>query len=908
MVVPLALDLLGTPRVAHGDEIALPTRKSLALLAYLALAGPAPRARLAALLWSEQPEDEARRNLRQELHRLQATPAGAWIAPGGDELALREGVLIDVAQFRAAAAQRRIEAAAGLYRGPLLLGLELRGATGFMEWLAAEREALARLWRAVAAERARQFEADGDLDEALRIVRALVDDDPLQEAHHREAMRLQHARGDRAGALAQYERLCALLRDELALAPLPETTALARRIQLAQEQEAPAAASAAQPELRAPLIGRDQAWMQLGAAAGRLALIEGEAGVGKSRLAEEFARAQGTLVLVKGREISRDTPFYPVAEALLQAWRADTAWFERLDPVWQAEVARLLPALAGSEERSELPAAEARGRFLEGLAVALLTAVGSGSVLFDDLQWFDGASAELVAHLARRAHRARLLATLRSDASAVPEAVRAAVESLARDGLLARIALAPFSEAETLAFVRVLSGSAGANVFSRRLHAATAGNPLFILESLRDLFGAGLLWREQGTWATPYDEETEDYRELPLSPSVRDAVLRRIDRLGQGTRRLLEAGSLAGDGFETEWLGACTALTEWELVDAIDVAARANVIAPFGRGYRFSHDLVRRSLDDALSPERRRLLHRRLAQALEAAGATPAEIARHLEQAGRAREAIAHRVRAAEAAARVYEVREVLAQYQRALDDGAHDAEAFRIHAARIDHLRNQGDRAGWEAALAAMHALAPTLGDVTASLDLAVRRAVYYFETNRYAEGLQVATEARNRLQASLDPLDDAKLLLEMGAALRGLGHVNEAQAHLLEALERFRDKLPLKHANAAFWLSMLALDRGDLQTAEHFAQLAAAGSRAAGHRRGHAMSQWTIAEIALKRGDIERALRLMEASLAEAREIGSRSLQRELIEALLQRLNELGRADDAARWQRELATLASR
>lgn len=903
MAAPLMLDLLGTPRVAQDSEIVLPTRKALALLAYLALAGPTPRARAAALLWSEQSEDEARRNLRQELHRLQATPAGAWIAAVGDELALRDGVQVDVALFRSAVAQRRFDDAAALYRGPLLQDLDLRGARGYTDWLAAQREALTRIWRAVAAERARRVEAAGEPLEALRIVRALIEDDPLQEAHHREAMRLLHLTGDRAGALAQYERLCALLRDELALAPLPQTAALARRIQLAQEQQAPPAAATAQPELRAPLIGRDEAWMQLGAAAGKLALIVGEAGVGKSRLAEEFARANGALLRVKGREISRDTPFYPIAEALLQAYHADTAWLERLDPVWQAEVARLLPALSGSDEHSELLPAEARGRFLEGVTAALLTAAGSGCVLFDDLQWFDAASAELVAHVVRRAQRARLLATMRSDEDAACAAVGAALEALGRDGLLARIALAPLTEAETLALVRVLSGSAGARVFSRRLHAATAGNPLFILESLRDLFGAGLLWREDGTWATPYDDATEDYRELPLSPSVRDAVLRRIDRLGQGTRRLLEAASLAGDGFEAEWLGACTALNEFELIDALETAARANVIAPFGRGYRFSHDLVRRALDESLSAERRRLLHRRLARALEAAGAAPGEIARHLEEGGRAREAIALRVRAAEAAARVYEVREALAQYQRALDDGAQGAEAFRIHAARVDHLRNEGDRAGWEAALAAMQALEPALDEAQASLDLAIRHAVYCFETGRYAEGLALAEAARTRLRGRIDPLDDAKLQLEMGAALKGLGRADEAEAHLLEALERFRDRLPLKHANAAFWLSVLALDRGDLERAERYAQLAADGSRAAGHRRGHAMSQWTIAEIALKRGDVERALALMEASLAEAREIGSRSLQRELTEALVQQLDRLGRAEDAARRRLELA-----
>jgi DNA-binding SARP family transcriptional activator len=900
----LSLALLGPPRVALETEFALPTRKAMALLAYLALTGAAPRARSAALLWSEQPDDEARRNLRQELHRLQLTPAGQWIAASADTLVLRSGVLTDVAQFRAAVEAGDFARATALHRGSLMEDFELRGAAGFMDWLAAEREAVARTWRLALAARARAAEAAGELDVAATTLRALVGEEPLQEAHHRELIRLLQRLGDRQAALAQFEHLRALLRAELALDPLPETVALARRIQSMPDTAPPAAASP-QPELHPPLIGRAGAREQLRAAAGKLALIEGDAGVGKTRLAEEFAQSAGPLLRIKGREISRETPFYPVAEALLQAYLDDTAWFDRLDPVWQTEVARLLPSLSDGADRSELPAPEARGRFLEGLATALLTAAQGGSLLFDDLQWFDAASAELVAHVVRRAHRVVLLATMRGGDGNAPSPVRAALDGLARDGLLARIALSPLDEEEVLALVRALSGAAGAVVFSRRLHAATEGNPLFILESLRDLFGAGVLRREEGTWSTPFDDETEDYRELPLSPSVRDAVLRRIDRLGQGVRRLLEAASLAGDRFDADCIGACTALSENEIVDAVDLAMQSNLIVAAAADYRFSHDLVRRSLDDSLGPERRKLLHRRLAGALEECGAAPAEVARHLEAAGRAREAIRFRVRAAEGAARVYEISEALAQYQLALDDGAAGAAAFRIHAARVDHLRNRGDRAGWEAALAAMQALEAELADDTASVELAVRRAVHLFETGQYAQALAVAEQTLQRLRGRIDPLDEAKLMLEMGAALKGLGRFGEAQSRLLEALQRFSGKLPLKHANAAFWLSVLALDQGELDDAERWAQVAADGSLQAGHRRGHAMSQWTIAEIALKRGEPARAIDLMEQAVAEARAIGSLSLQRELAGALVLRLEQLGRLDDAERWRREQASL---
>ena len=908
MAAPLALDLLGLPRVAQGEEIALPTRKALALLSYLALTGATTRARLAALLWSDQPEEDARRNLRQELHRLQSTPAGAWITVNGDELALHPTALIDVARFTAAAAAGDYAEAAALYRGPLLQDFEVKGASAFMDWLASQREVIARTWRAALAGQARRLEAEQDLAGALRLVRLLLEEDPLQEAHHREAMRMLSLLGDRGGALAQYERLCSLLRTELALDPLPETAALARRIHLAQEQASLATRDAAPPGLQPPLIGRDDAWTLLGTAAGKLALIEGAAGVGKSRLADEFGSAYGTVLRIKGHEISRDTPLYPVAEALLQAWRADTAWFERLDPVWQDEVARLLPALSGGDESSELPAAEARGRFLEGLTIALLTAASGGCVVFDDLQWFDGASAELVVHVARRAHRVRLIATARTDEVGEHTPVRAALDALARENLLVHVPLEPLTEAEVLTLVRALSGSPGARVFSRRLHAATAGNPLFILESLRDLFSAGVLWREEGTWATPYDEDTEDYRELPISPSVREAVLRRIDRLGESVRRLLEAASLAGDGFSLEWIGTCTALSELELVDAADCAVHSNLLNESASGFQFAHDLIRRSLDDALTAERRKLLHRRLAGAMESSGVPAAEVARHLEAAGRRAEAIRHRIRAAEAAAHMYALPEALAQYDAALADGAGGADAFRIQSARIEVFRNLGDDAGRQVALAAMAQSAAEIDDPSTQVELAVKRTVNHFEHDRYEAALQTAQGALDQLRGCIDAASEAALLLELGATLKALGRIDEAEANLLVALENFRDVSPLKYANCAYWLCQCAIERGDLARAESLCDISLQATERAGYRRGHSLSLSTSAELAFRKGDVTAGLDRLESAYREALEIGSLPLQRGFLESLIEHLKRCGRADEAERRGQVLAALTPR
>lgn len=893
----LELALLGRPRVTvAGAEVALPTRKSVALLAYLALAGPTPRSVLAALLWSGKPDDAARRNLRQEIHRLQQTPVAGWIEAGAETLRLREGFVLDVPGWRGGAGSPQFPAGVP---AELLEGFELRGGEGFMDWLRAERDAMQQSRQDAIRRAAAAREAAGDPQGALDLLRDGLAAVPADEALTREAMRLSHQVGDPAAALELFERLRSRLASELDAQPDRETVALWQRVRSASAAGPAANAGAASVELKSPLIGREAAWQQIAEARQALVLIDGDAGVGKSRLALEFVHARGAaLLVIKGREVSRETPLYPVADALMSAYQDDSRWFDLLDPAWRREVARLLPSLSEADGTPAAgPLVEARARFLEGLSAALLTAAGAGTIVFDDIQWYDATTAELMAHLVRHRPRARLLATARSTELPRDAAAQQALEAIARDGELLRLTLSPLSETQVLALVRAMSGSRAAAAFSRRLHAATAGNPLFILESLRDLFAAGVLWHEKDTWGTPFDEQTEDYRELPLSPSVRDAVLRRIDRLGEPVRRMLEAASLAGDGFELDWLVDCTGLPEQALADATDRAMQAELIAASASGLRFTHDLVRRSLDEALGGERRKLLHRRLADALRRAGAPAADIAAHLEAGQRGAEAAAHRVQAAQAAARVFAQGEALAQYDLALADGVDLATAFDIHSARVELLRNLDDDTRRAAAIDAMAAaLAEGADESHRRVELAVKQAVNHFEHGRYAEARHTARDAIDALRDRIDPVDEAALLLEFGAASKAAGLLGEAEAALSTALERYRGVSALKHANCAYWLCQCAIERGDLARARELCEVSLVATAAAGYRRGHAMSLSVRAELAFRGGDEPAGLRDLMQAHAEAREIGSLPLRRAFEQLLIDRLQAAGRHDEAA------------
>ena len=704
----LELILFGPPQVLHdGAAVALPVRKTLALLAYLAIEGRTPRHRLADLLWPDLDESASRRNLRRVLHRLRAAGLGDAIVSDDDHVELGD-VVSDLAAFDRALAAGRDEVAESLARRPLLDGLEVDDAPAFVEWLQRRRDQVAKAWRAAATRRAAACEASGDLAEAIALHERLLDAEPLREETWRDLMRLHDARGNRGIALALYARCQALLRDELHLDPLPQTLRLAERIAARGELPAEAAAerAAAAPfDARSiPFVARDRELAALAAHPEAVVLIEGDAGVGKSRLAAEAwarrARERGVAaeapLRVRFAEMSSSTPFHAVADALRAPGVA--ARLPDLGRVWRADLARLLPewgeAGAGAAAATGSAPAEARARLLEALAQAL--AVGSGGsqmVVFDDVQWADASSVELMVHLAHRHAQAptvlpRVLATARTAELALNPAAAPAVVALAAEGALARLTLAPFDEWSMLQLVQRLSGRDGGVRFAARLNDATGGNPFFALETMRALIESGELQAdpEQG-WSTRYDETTTDYAELPLPASVIEAVRSRVARLGPAAVRLVETAALAEDGSTLAELQGATALSDWEALEGIERAMAAHVVAREGDGYRFVHDLVRAAIAGSLGVERRRLTHARLAAALERSDVPAARIAAHWQAAGASGRARKAWLRAADAALALHAHREAASHFERAGDLAEDDEEALTHYDSAVERM-----------------------------------------------------------------------------------------------------------------------------------------------------------------------------------------------------------------------------
>ncbi|HZI38747.1 MAG TPA: BTAD domain-containing putative transcriptional regulator [Acidimicrobiia bacterium] len=423
-----------------------------------------------------------------------------------------------------------------------------------------------------------------------------------------------------------------------------------------QAEPVPAAAFAA----RTPYVGREAERSELarlvdgaGRGQGSLVLIGGEPGVGKTRLTEELgseAAAKGFRVLI-GRCYESDgaPPYVPFVEIFEQALAA-TPSPEAIRAILgdeAPEVAKLVPGLRRRfpdiPAPLELPPEQERYYLFNSLRDYLARAA-AGRPLFlvlDDLHWADEGTLLLLEHLSERIPRLAVLAigTYR-DTEVTPEhRLARPLEGLLRRRLAHQLSLKRLPEEGVTALLRVLSGQEPPPLLVTAVHAETQGNPFFTEEVFKHLAEEGRLYDEDGRFRS---EVT--IGELEVPESLRLVLGRRLERLGDNGRRALAAAAVVGRAFTYELLEALGELAPEPLLDALEEAQRARLIAPLSDSpdedrLLFSHELIRQTLLAELSPPRRRRLHLLVADTLERLCATTldeqaSEIAHHLTQAG----------------------------------------------------------------------------------------------------------------------------------------------------------------------------------------------------------------------------------------------------------------------------------
>lgn len=620
------LRLLGAPRLelAGGDTHAL-ERHTAALLVLLALNGPTPRAKAAALVWPEVDEQHANNSLRQRIFKLRQI-AGRDVIVTDRLIALAD----DIGHDLYLPLSRLADDPEGC-QGELLGSLEFADCSELDEWVGVARQRWRSELARALAELASRLEGEGRIATALRMSERLVELDPTQEHAHRRVMRLHYLRGDRAAALTAFDRCRLLLRAELGVLPDRETQDLQRLIENSEVPGTRATAPRPVAVLRPPrLIGREAEWHRLVEARilRQAVLIIGEAGIGKSRLLADFAAGHQCHV-VRARPGDAAVPYAAMARVLRAAFEQ---WGIASGGTWVPEIARILPELGPSAPGQLQPL---RLRQAIEKALGAKAAQGLLTIALDDVQFADAASLELVPALSVRGRHAEepVQWLLASRPVELPAPLRAWAAAQDADALVT-LQLAPLSgpAVEQLLDSLALPGF-DASRWAPALLRHTGGNPMFILETLRSLLGQGA-------------DRARVPDRLPLPTDVATLIELRLQQLSSEALNLARVAALAGQDFTPELAAQALETRVIDLAEPWRELEDAQII----RENAFAHDLILEATRRTVPMPVARALHRNIARILESAGAPAARIGAHWRDANEPARAAVQFMLAGEAA------------------------------------------------------------------------------------------------------------------------------------------------------------------------------------------------------------------------------------------------------------------
>jgi DNA-binding SARP family transcriptional activator len=887
----LHIFFLGQQAIADEEtgEILTRSSRTVALLAFLAVhAGlPQTRQRIAGLFWPDSTDAQALTNLRRELHHLRHVLGDEpSLVVTSSDLCWRdtETSCVDIRIFdrerKAAMAVANdstgilahATSAIAQYGGDFLPGM-------YDDWVLTARAQLERqcvdLSDLICETRMRT----GDLTGAVDVARRRIQLQPLEESGYRTLMQLQADLGDRAGAVTTYHHCASVLERELGVIPDAVTRQAFERL-MARADATGARVPPLEPAVgrsgfAAQMIGRSQEFGHLqglwrAATAGHpgLALVRGGAGVGKTRLVTEvaeFARQHGAVVASsRCFGTSGRLALAPVADWLRSpAVRSAT---ETLDPAWRAEVDRLVPSegrrqrAAGSRAMID---AWQRLRFFEGLARALL-AVGRPMVLvLDNMQWCDQETLAFLTFCLELSATTEILVagTLRDDNIDQEPQLDAWTAQMRATGLLTELSLNPLEAADTARLAEAISGRPLSEPESSLLHATTGGFPLYVIEAARGSV-------DRGGTSLPEGDLT--------------AVLR--NRIESATASAQEVAGLAaavGADFTLDLLTEASDLEADVVVGAVDELWRRRIMREFRDGYDFSHDLLRETAYAQVSPPKRWLLHRRIAQGLELLHAADTDIvaARLAEQyarGGRPARAVAYYRRAADVAADVFAYAEAIRLHREALSivhrlpggrerDGQ-ELEVLEAMAAPLNAKYGYSSTELQETLERSLN-LAESLGREDSTLRGLVSLWTSRFVQGRIADGYRIATRALTLVELGSEMSGPAHFAVggsavSLGMPAEGLRHLELAATQASGAVSLSVGTRPDVHGTAwaahAHWL--LGHDQDAVSSCDDAVQLA----RSIGHPYSLAVAL-AFAGITRQIGDDMPGLRQVVDELRE-------------------------------------------
>lgn len=883
----------------------IPSRKARSLLAFLVMNRDRTHTRdlLAGTFWPDLPDPEARRRLSRALWHIRARidrdTAERRITTAGDMVFIssRARIQLDVEQFRNLLDESRLASvsdsgeerhllalAVSLYDGDLLEGF-------YEDWALASREELRQDFLRASRRLCDLTTATGDYQAALAHARLLTRHDPWGEDGHRRVMRLAVLLGRHTDAIRQYELCRDILRQELDTEPSRTTQELleaARQERQLTRNNLPATARVDIGDDTDPFVGRvseRSALLKCLEAAlsgsGGVVLMEGDTGVGKTRLLEEMsddARWRGFRILSGQAPESSGRPYACLTQALATVAPSGTREIEQqLLPVWLRQLNRLLPGLlhdtgASTTAEASLKPCEERVRVMEAVALAL-AALESASpllILLDDLHWADADTVEVLKYLAQRLETRRILMVLSyrcNEARGRPE-LWEFVRSIDQSSSCSRLTLEGLSLGQTTELVRAYLHLPDVEAsFARRVFEDTGGLPLLVIELLRQEELQARAGSEPGEASRVSGDQAED-----LGPRLHEIMSRRLRDLHEHERTVLALLAVHGNDLTMPELFVASALPDATVLQAIDVLARRGLVMSRAGSLRVANGLLRRAAYGDLPAPTRADFHARLGRAIQTRHPQEVELLAHHFQAARLPDQAAHYLEQSAAraiAVCAYDTAAAhLIQAAAALDEaGATPDRRFRVAALREGVLDVLARRAEQRTALADMERYT-SREDAT---EVMRRRSWWLANQDRFAEA---EAEARKALELASSDGDSSRVVAILstlgmiacvaGRAAEGVVYLERAAAH--------RGVGPRQQADArnALGQNLLDLQRFDEAEPQLLAALALYGEL--GDPRGEAEVWGMLGTLRMERGEYGLAQAALNRALDLSRVIGYR------------------------------------
>jgi DNA-binding SARP family transcriptional activator/predicted ATPase len=720
---PLTLSFFGTfqATLAGKPLTYFRSAKVQGLLIYLALTAPQAHSRdvLAALFWPDDPDAIAKRNLRQSLYRLR-------LLLGDDDVQDRPFLIVtrstvqfnsasdyslDVADFWAALQDGKWATAVFHYHGDLLPGFTC-DSLPFDDWLRQRREQHHRQVLDALTQLTADSLSQADFHTARQFAQQQLTLEPWREEAHRQLMQALASLGERTAALAQYETSRAILAEELAAEPSPETIHLVKRIReahLAQSAQQTAVIPARQ-RLKIPFVGRQAEYETLIKAYQRalhdglqLVTVQGQAGMGKTRLTEQFVTwtaTQGADVLIsRPFATSAGLSYQPITHLLRQRLERENAPEDLLSDFWLSQVTRLLPELRERYPDLPEPTQEentAREHLFEAITRLILALAARQPLLLfiDDWHWADTASLDLLHYAVVRCTEEKLpifiLLTLRQEALGELPELQSWLTKLHHATDTLSLPLRELSQHDTEQLMQTLlepgidPRNTPLSQFTEWLFAETDGQPLFLSETLKALVEDGLVQSSgQDAWRIDWSKfdkrgANSHFDRLSagrISDSIQEIIQGWLARITTEASGVLTAVSVLIQHATFDHLCYVAGLGETQAIEALDdllgkqllqEADSALIFPHHDPVYSFSHQKVSDVVYAEAGAARRRLLHRRAFETLQTSATPAADLAHHARHAGLLAETIHHSLIAGNEAMAIFAVRVAITHYETA--------------------------------------------------------------------------------------------------------------------------------------------------------------------------------------------------------------------------------------------------